>query len=403
MPASRAPSSAGISSSRSAPCSEPIPGQFRPAGTPAQGGLQLHLQAREQLRLGPLQPLQGRPEQLQRRDRRRHRIPRQTEERHPRHLAPGEGTAGLEEQLPEAHLPQLRHQGANPVAVAGGDAAGAYHHIAASRQLEQGAAQRLRLVDDHPQIGDGIPQARQQRRQQRRIALPDLAGRTRLPRRQQFITADQQANPRPAAQPQLRHPAAGQSSQVRHAEPPPRRHQLLAGGRLLLGATDPGVGSAGLQQRQLLTLHRHQLLGQHARTALRHHGSGEDPHRFTGGEHRSVGSTGGGHPHQSPAGTRLRWGRSGNGVAIHDRGAEPRHRRRRANRRRRGAAEGLGQRQRLLQGQGLQRLEDQLPGSIERQAFTAVGIRHRVASHHGGRHSYGAGARPEWSSPDRRI
>ena len=139
----------------------------------------------------PFQLLQGWPEQLQSGDGGGHGIAGKAEERHLiADPAVGEGAARFEEQLPEVHLPQLLHQWADPVAVAGGDAARAHHNVTLGSQVLQGLAQGIGLVRFHPLLMDAVVELLQQRCQQGAVAFPDRSGVALLAGGDQLIATD---------------------------------------------------------------------------------------------------------------------------------------------------------------------------------------------------------------------
>ena len=248
-------------------------------------------------------------------------------------------------------------------------------------------------------IGNVITQSLQEGAEQGRIALPDLARPTLLPRRQHFITADQQTNARPAHHHQLPHATTRQAAQGRHPQPLAGAHKLLARRSLLVRLANPGIGPAGLQQLQLIAVHSHQLLRQHPLTTGGHHRTGENPNGLPVTQRCAKGRTSPRHAYQAPALTGLRLAASCNGVAIHDRSAETRHSRRCQHGRGGGATESLRQWQRFGEPERLQSLEDLRPGLLQRQTLAREGLNHplgpaHAANRHGGRRSCSAAAPP---------
>ena len=322
--------------------------------------------------------LQGRPEQLQGGDRRRHRIARQTKKRLVAEAAKGKRPAWLEEQFPERHLAQFRHQRSNPIAVAGRHPARGYHHIAIQGQFSESPPQRLRLVWHHPALGHPGPQTAEQRLQQGAIALPDRPRPPRLRHRRQFIAADQQTNARLAPQRQFGHAATGQEPQLGRPQALTSRQQQLPRGCFLIGGANPAVGTGLAREPDgVIAVATHQFLGQHPAGAGRQRCAGEHPYRLIFAQFPLVGSPRGAAAHQAPAAARGGCGAiARQGIAIHDRSAETRHRLGRMHRLCAHPPQGQGQGQPLIALQGLQRLQQLIAGLLQGQPLAGKGFSH---------------------------
>jgi len=197
--------------------------------------------------------------------------------------------------------------------------------------------------------------------------------------------------------------AAGQAGHLRHPQAQAGLSEHAASGGLFIGGANPGIGTAGLDQAQLLSAGFHQFLGHNPAAALGHQRTREHAHRLTrlqGSKERGPcrGAT-----DQLPGVTQRRLLRAGKGVAIHDRSPESRHRLWRVDRFRHGASQTLRQGQGLRERKRLEGLKDQPSGLIQGQAFFGVRLSHRAANRRGDRRSCSKAARVQSSWPDQPL